>query len=263
MKKILALALAALLLVSLVACGEKDDDNTDSPKDSEVVEEQNIYNNFTYGVNSEGNYDITGYVYTGADLLDIEIPAEINGRPVTGIGEEAFKACATIKSVVIPESVTYISKYAFYGCDSLSAISIPKSVTVIGMGAFQNCSALTSVTLTDSIVTIEDFAFLNCEKLETIELFEKLTTIGTSAFEGCKALTEITIPTTVTKLGDCAFYKCSALADVTALGTKLTDIGKIAFHQCANTLTIVVTEESAMATYAEANEYNYEFVVAD
>ena len=258
MKKILALALAALLLVSLVACGENDD-NTDAPKESEAVEEKNIYNNFTYDVNGEGNYDITGYVYTGADLLDIEIPAEINGRPVTGIGKEAFKACTTIKSVVIPESGTYISKYAFCDCDSLTAISIPKSVTVIGMGAFQNCSALESVTLTDSIVTIEDFAFLNCEKLAEIELFENLVTIGSSAFEGCKALTEITIPTTVTKLGDCAFYKCSALADVTALGTKLTNIGKIAFHQCASSLTLVVTEESAMALYAEANEYNFEY----
>ncbi len=263
MKKILALALAALLLVSLVACGEKDDDNTDAPKESEAVAEQNIYNNFTYAVNDEGNYEIIKYTYTGADLLDIEIPSEINGRPVTGIGEEAFKACATIKSVKIPESVTYISNYAFYDCDALTAISIPKSVKTIGMGAFQNCSELTSVTLTDSVVTIGDFAFLNCEKLETIELFENLTAIGASAFEGCKALTEITIPTTVTKLGECAFYKCSALADVTALGTKLTEIGKIAFNQCADTLTIVVTEESAMAVYAEANEYNYEFPVVE
>ena len=99
MKKFLALALAALLLLSLVACG-KDDDNTDSEKESAPVEEIKVYNNFEYGVNEEGNLEIIGFVYTGSERLDVTVPSEIGGRPVTGIGDNAFNACMTIQSIV-------------------------------------------------------------------------------------------------------------------------------------------------------------------
>ena len=84
---------------------------------------------------SGGSVTITGY--TGTDI-DIEIPSNIDGLPVTKIGEEAFKN-ALVRSVTIPSSVREIDWFAFSGCTCLESITIPSSVLTINYGAFDYC----------------------------------------------------------------------------------------------------------------------------
>ena len=43
---------------------------------------------------------------------------------VTGIGEEAFRQCASLKSVIIPASVKKILEGAFQGCTSLEEVTL-------------------------------------------------------------------------------------------------------------------------------------------
>ena len=54
---------------------------------------------------------------------DLEIPAEIEGLPVTRIGEGAFFPCAGLTSITIPESVNSIGEGAFDGCSSITSIT--------------------------------------------------------------------------------------------------------------------------------------------
>ena len=83
---------------------------------------------------------ISGYA---GNATTLEIPSEINGKPVTTIGERAFSWRTSLKSVVIPNSVTTIENWAFYNCDSLVSVVIPDSVTTIGDTAFYDCDSLT------------------------------------------------------------------------------------------------------------------------
>ena len=126
MKKFLAIMLAALLLLCFVGC-KKNDEDTNAADDDENLEgiEELVYNNFVYDVNEDGDYEIIGFRYNDTVAIDVTVPAIIEGREVTGIAADAFKACKTIKSVTIPEGITYIGNYAFYDCDALAAVTMP------------------------------------------------------------------------------------------------------------------------------------------
>ncbi len=259
MKKILSLALASLMLVSFAACSKKDETNVGNQNDEVyVAAEELVYNNLTYGINSEnGLFEITGLVRSNTDLVDIEVPAEIEGRDVVGIADNAFhNTGAYIKSVKLPETITYIGDHAFYGCKYITSITLPKSVKEIGVGAFEDCSALETVVLSENLVTIGDGAFKDCVAIKDISIPAKVESIGFAAFWNCDALTEIAIPESVTSIGDAAFYDCDALVKATAAGKVTEDnIGKIVFNSCADGFTLTAPADSAIAKYGIANGY--------
>lgn len=78
-------------------------------------------------------------------VTEVVIPSEIEGYPVTSIGEYAFCDCTGLTSVTIPNSVTTICRKAFYGCSGLTSITIPSSVIRIAPLAFRWCSKLSDV----------------------------------------------------------------------------------------------------------------------
>ena len=157
--------------------------------------------------------------YFGSDSK-VDIPAELGGKPVTAIGEDAFYQNKTITSVKIPEGVTSIGEYAFAACSSLTEVTIPKSVTTIGDNAFTGCSSLTKVTIPEGVTSIGVGTFLYCDSLTKVTIPEGVTTIGDSAFAGCSGLTEVTIPKSVTSIGWGAFVDCEALKTVYYGGTQ-------------------------------------------
>ena len=92
-----------------------------------------------YEDNDNGDIVITGHANP---VGHIEIPSHIDGKPVTGIGMNAFNDCADITSVTIPNSVTSIGDLAFYGCSGLTSVTIPGSVTRIGSYVFGDADRL-------------------------------------------------------------------------------------------------------------------------
>ncbi len=66
----------------------------------------------------------------------IEIPAELEGLPVTAIGEGAFQNHEWISSMVIPKSVETIGANAFAGCARLATIMFLGDPPTLGANAF-------------------------------------------------------------------------------------------------------------------------------
>ena len=103
-------------------------------------------------VNSNLKYEIKGNAVTITDCDEkasgaLIIPATIEGKPVSSIGDGAFIGCGSLTSITIPDGVTSIESHAFYGCTRLTSITIPDSVTSIRRRAFGYCRSLTTVAL--------------------------------------------------------------------------------------------------------------------
>ena len=228
---------------------------------------------FTYTINN-GEATITGY--SSGD--EVVIPSEIEGVPVTAIGEKAFYDERSIKSVTIPDSVTTIGQEAFYNCDVLTSVTIPDSVQTIGQSAFSGCdaltnvtignnvqtigqsafsycSALTSITIGNSVQTIGDYAFYNCDALTSVTIGNSVQTIGQEAFSDCDALTSVTIPDSVISIGERAFYSCIRLRSIT-LGKNLFIIGSSAFSGCYS-LVEVYNLSDALYISVGSNDNGY------
>ena len=92
---------------------------------------------FRYRVENGGAV-ITGYD-GGATLLTI--PGELDGYPVTSIGERAFEGSEVV-AVTLPEGLASVGWFAFYGCRSLLSVTFPVSVSSIGYAVFDGCANL-------------------------------------------------------------------------------------------------------------------------
>lgn len=91
---------------------------------------------------------------------------------VKTIGKEAFRACASLESVIIENGLTTITDSAFYWCESLKYVKIASTVTTIEINAFARCDALTYIVIPSSVTTIQSLKngynyspFDKCENL--------------------------------------------------------------------------------------------------
>ena len=121
MKKLISCLLTLFLLLCPTSLAEEE-------------REVRISGGYSYAILADGTAEITRYAGFSKAL---EIPSEIDGRKVTGIGDYAF-FCSSLTTVTIPDSVTSIGSSAFCGCRSLTAVTIPDSVKSIGDDAFSS-----------------------------------------------------------------------------------------------------------------------------
>ena len=194
---------------------------------------------------------------------------------MTSIGNNAFRGCAGLTSVAIPNSVTSIGNSAFAGCSGLTSVTIPNSVTSIGKWAFYLCSSLTSVTIGNSVTSIGEDAFGACSGLTSVIIGKSVTSIGNNAFRGCAGLTSVTLNSNtivsksyiftdydaigdifgrqvkeyiigddVTSIGNNAFFDCSGLTSIT-IPNSVTSIGEGAFWNCDGLQKVIVSDIAA------------------
>ena len=155
----------------------------------------------------DGGYEVSG-IGTCEDT-DIVIPSSYNNLPVTSIGSGAFRDCASLTSITIPDSVTSIGSNAFSGCTNL--IQKVNGVSYVDKWVVGCDSSVTSVSLRNNTVGIGDRAFYDCSSLTSIVIPNSVTSIGEDAFIYCSSLENIKIPGSVTYIGADAFFDCGSL----------------------------------------------------
>ncbi len=97
------------------------------------------------------------------------------------IGEEAFKACVSLKKVVLPSGLGQIMARAFKGCRKLEEVEIPAGVSVVGDYAFHRCHSLKKMILPPSVRELGNCVFLYCDSLEEVRI-PGVRRLGTQVF---------------------------------------------------------------------------------
>ena len=105
MKKLLLCA-AALLLLALPCLAEES---------GEAARETFTAGDYTYALLDDGTAEIVRYA---GNLATPAIPSEVDGHPVTGIGDGAFASNWDLRNAIIPDGVRRIGDAAFSACEN-------------------------------------------------------------------------------------------------------------------------------------------------
>lgn len=224
-----AAIIAAVLVIGLILSVLLLDSGKESAGEADPRIPESPVEDFAYEI-SNGEIIITQYLGTDRE---INIPAEIEGRPVTAIGDGAFKRY-DLTYIYIPDTVTIIEEYAFLyclcleevrfsnnlesiennafeHCEALREVTLPEGLVCLESHAFSNCISLTKVQIPGSLPIIDEYAFAYCEALETVLFTEGLEAICMSAFNGCIKLSEVNLPDSLERMERCAFAECDSL----------------------------------------------------
>lgn len=210
--------------------------------------------------------------YNGNDAV-VNIPSEINGTPVTTIGNAAFRD-SSVTSVTIPASVTEIGANAFAGCTNLTSVNYiggdwSKLTIQSGNPAVEDAAkdaaneqlfdfefilnntavivisykgTAADVTIPSRykgkpVTMIDHAAFHDNSAVTSVTIPDSVTSISDDAFGFCSQLTNISLPNSVTFIGFSAFNSCTSLKSIT-LPSSLSTIQSYAFYNCGNLKTI-------------------------
>lgn len=223
-----------------------------APVTTTTIDYTNYINHLTYekvDEDSDGIYDYIEITDCDDSVIEMFIPAEIEGLPVMSIRDYAFCYCINLSSITLSDNITHIGDCAFDSCRILKSISIPNGVTSIGDFTFSYCYKLASITIPDSVTSIGNSAFKCCYSLSNISIGDGVTNIGESAFENCSSLSSIIIPVNVKSIGYEAFYECSGLESI-KIENPDCDIYN-SKYTIPETATIYGYENSTAQAYAE------------
>ena len=218
---------------------------------------------------SNGEITITGY--TGSEL-DVVIPDEIGGYPVTAIAEKAFQLNKTVRSFTIGSKIRSIGSCAFARCASLTNIYVDRAnpyyqsidgVLYSGDGktllSYPTAKAYSSYPVASGTETIGEYAFFH-SKVQTVFLPDTVSTIGNYAFYYAGELSSINFPTALTSIGDSAFFACQSLTAVDIPAT-ITQIGPSAWATCTSLPAITVAAENPNYTAVDGVLYTKDMTV--
>ncbi len=124
------------------------------------------------------------------EITQLDIPAQVEGIPVTGIGYEAFQN-SSLTQVSIPGSVKQIAGSAFSSNYDLQTVVLSEGLEAIGPSAF-SYSGITQIALPASLREIRYNAFSGCD-LQTVQIPAGVTRIDTGAFSNCESLTQLSV----------------------------------------------------------------------
>ena len=274
MKRVISVFLSVIMMISFVACGEKEDlatkkqdetssitqsqsitsnesnDNVVNSNEKKEEEKSKTYEDIEvlYDINSNGDAEVVGYI---GDGNQITISSEYEGADVVRIADSAFENCTMLESIILWAEIEEIGNSAFKGCTGLKEFSVPSDTEIIGHNAFQGCTNLETLIMWGD-PDIGEYAFADCSKLTEISIGSDTKNVGAHAFENCTGVTSLII-WGAEIIGDYAFAGCTSIEDV-SIPSETLSIGYHAFDGCTALKSVIVWgDETAIGEDAFVN----------
>ena len=194
------------------------------------------------------------------DLATVSIPA------VQTVPTAAFKGCAALVTVNLPEGVQTISSEAFAGCTALTSIAIPASVTVLGtdtdgaLNVFTNSTAISAINVAPEnakYASVNGVLYAKNESGVNSTLFycpvgntgndgvftvpADVTRVESGAFAKNKGITKVEFSGAGSNFtfGNKVFDGCTGLKEV-RLPSGLTEVGESLFANCTSLTKVFI-----------------------
>lgn len=233
-----------------------------------------VSGDFEYMDNADGTVTITYYFDPVKYDNHLVVPARLDGKTVTAIGDqafryafifgltlpdtiksigkEAFELTRVLKNVKLPSGLVSIGDYAF-NYNQIEQITLPDSLEHIGLSAF-SYNKLKSVSLPSGLKTMDQFAFWHNE-ITSVSFPESMTKIPNHTFVENK-ITSATIPKNVTEIGSHAF-SANSLTDIKILSAA-TQLARDSIAENKSQLTVYGHSGSPAQKFALYNGFLFE-----
>lgn len=194
---------------------------------------------YTVETVSDGDRTFQAVIITGINkgfsglYPNLDIPEEIDGKPVLKIANMAFQNNTDLVSVSLPESLKTMGEGAFSGCPNLRQIDLSAAmqVTELPPSFVSYCTSLAGVIFhPNHHPDVGDFAFQGCRQLDEIRLS---SSVGISAFSGCTGLKSAVLGEGAALIGSRAFHNCSTLESL-IISDSVTEAGTEMILACKN-----------------------------
>ena len=231
-------------------------------------------------INFDREYEVS---YTGTDAVRLVVPSSYYNKKVTSVGRISS---ATVREILLPQTITSFDNGAFEGCTALERITIPSGVTTLPQNLFKGCTALASIIIPQKVTIIGKEAFSGCASITTVMIPKGVATITAGAFRDMTSLTAFTVAegnekyravdgVLYAKIGTSAYLVQYPLAKVgttyvldadtvkvqayafssssitsIVLGGKLTTIEEGAFANCQKLVNVTISSTAATFSIA-------------
>ena len=155
----------------------------------------------------------------------------MNGE-VTIIDESAFFNNA-FANITLPETVKFIGASAFKNCANLDKIVLPNAVNTVGNAAFLNCTSLSQASIPDSIQTVGQNVFFYNDDL-TVEIRKNSGTVANNLLK-LQGVHHVILDEDISAIGNNAFDGCYELSTVTYSNEKINN-GEYKFSPSIKTI---------------------------
>ena len=162
-------------------------------------------------INNDTEYEVSGY---GTSSGVVEVGGLYRGKPVTQIGDSAFRNSRNLESITLLDSVTHIGENAFFNCSALKAVVLSDNLTYIGSAAFQSCAYLESIVIPDKVTEMPRNMFAKCNELVSITYGSGITQANYVASAALPKLAEIIFMSTTPPTISADFLEDQTLANL-------------------------------------------------
>ncbi len=189
------------------------------------------------------------------EFIHYDIPAEVEGYPVTGIERIQND---TLESLTLPEGIVYIEnaeRYALW-CEKLTSLNFPSTLRRIGTYADSHFP-VTALDFNEGLEEIGDFTFCGGSSITSLYLPSSLKRIGAGFLEHGAHVPVVIIPEGITRLPRDVLMSSGWVMAAYIPASVSSFVGEDLLACFREKMRIYTPEGSYASRWAEARDYTW------